>query len=143
MHERSGLSSVRSVTQTHVAPDEGPVADRMPVAATVTDPAGVPILTVTLELISGVATVIADGDVDVDTAPLLRAAVIAAVDRHPRVCCDLRGVTFFGAAGSSALAAGHRRAAEAGARLEVRGAHGTTRRVLELTGLDILLTGHR
>jgi anti-anti-sigma factor len=119
----------------------------MPIAATVTDHAGIPILTVSMEveLISGAAvpTIIAAGDVDVDTAPLLRAALVAAVDRHPRVCCDLRGVTFFSVAGINALVAGRRRAVEAGSRLEVRGAHGMTRRVLEITGLGILLTGHR
>jgi anti-anti-sigma factor len=83
----------------------------------------------------------AAGEVDLDTAPLLRAALVHAVDRHPVVWCDLSRATFFSAAGVSALVVAHRRAARAGRRLHVRRARGVTLRVLDLTGLDRLLSG--
>lgn len=122
----------------------GPTAEPMSVTATVTDVSGDPILTVTL-IVEPVGsdeppTVVAEGDVDLDTAPLLGAALITAVDGNPHVRCDLRRVTFFSAAGINALVAGHRRAVENGSRLEVRGAQGITRRLLRLTGLESLLS---
>jgi anti-anti-sigma factor len=145
MLEPSGLSSATPVESPVGLPADAAVG-RMPVSATVTDGSGKPILTVTVDVQPASTveplTVSADGDVDLDTAPLLRAALVAAVGRHPHVCCDLRGVTFFGAAGINALVAGRRRAIEIGSRLEVRGAEGMTRRVLELTGLEFLLSGH-
>jgi anti-anti-sigma factor len=58
-----------------------------------------------------------------------------------RFCCDLSEVTFFGAAGINALVIAHERAARAGSRLLIRGAHGITRRVLQITGLEDLLSG--
>jgi anti-anti-sigma factor len=126
--------------------DAEPPIEQLPVTATVTDLTGNPILTVTLLVEpadpAGPSTVVAKGEVDLDTGAILRTALIAAADRHRRVYCDLSGVTFFGAAGINALVAGHRRAVENGAELEVRGAHGMTRRVLQLTGLNALLTGH-
>jgi len=79
------------------------------------------------------------GEIDLVTAPLLQAALMDAVDRHREVCCDLSGVTFFGAAGINALLVARERAARAGSCLLIRGAHGITRRVLQITGLEGLL----
>jgi anti-anti-sigma factor len=119
------------------------------VAGTVTGPSGTPLLTVTVRAepaddggASAVLVVAATGEVDLDTAPLLQAALVDAVDRGVTVCCDLSGVTFFGAAGITALLTAHERAAEAGSLLTVRGAHGITRRVLEITGVELLFSGH-
>jgi anti-anti-sigma factor len=145
MLEPATSSAIPDPPPFEVRAGTGPIgADPMSVTATVTDLSGDPILTVTLSVRPGGGeppTVIAAGDVDLDTAPLLHAALITAVDRHRRVRCDLSGVTFFSAAGVSALLAGRRRAGENGSRLEVRGAHGITRRVLEITGLETLLGG--
>ncbi|MGW4465059.1 STAS domain-containing protein [Micromonospora sp. NPDC004704] len=79
------------------------------------------------------------GEVDLATAPLLQEVLLSAVERHPQVCCDLGKVTFFGAAGVTALLVAHNRALQLGSRLTVRGAHGVTRRVLHLTGLERIL----
>jgi anti-sigma B factor antagonist len=81
------------------------------------------------------------GEIDLTTAPLLQAALMDAVDRHCTVCCDLSDVTFLGAAGINALVIVHERAAQAGSRLRIRGAHGITRRVLQITGLEGRLSG--
>lgn len=79
------------------------------------------------------------GDIDIDTAPLLHQVLIDALRAHPRVCCDLGGVSFFGAAGANALLAGNAYAVGRGADLTVRGVRGMARRVFEITGLSDLL----
>ncbi|MGI5211766.1 STAS domain-containing protein [Plantactinospora sp. CA-290183] len=76
------------------------------------------------------------GDVDLATAPLLQTALLTAVEQHPRVCCDLGRVTFFSAAGVSALLVAYNRAIQTGSRLTARRPHGITRRVLHLAGLE-------
>jgi anti-anti-sigma factor len=82
----------------------------------------------------GSAVVTVAGEIDEATTPSLSAALTGAIDGHERVCCDLSGVAFFGAAGVNTLLAAHRHAQAAGRIFGVRGAHGTTRRVLEITG---------
>ncbi|MEU7908848.1 STAS domain-containing protein [Actinoplanes sp. NPDC049118] len=79
------------------------------------------------------------GDVDAETAPTLFAALAAAIDVTPRVCCDLRGVDFFGADGANVLATAHIQAAHARGAFSVRGVHGFAARVLDLTGLSGIL----
>jgi anti-anti-sigma factor len=119
------------------------------VAGTVTGPSGTALLTVTLQAeppaedgaTEAVLVVAAAGEIDLDTAPLLQAALIDAVDRRSAVCCDLSDVAFLSAAGIAALMSAHQRAAETGSRLTVRGAQGITRRVLQLTGVEHLLGG--
>jgi anti-anti-sigma factor len=77
-----------------------------------------------------------DGDLDADTGPLLRIALTEALQAGPRVCCDLSGVAFFGAAGANALLAAHLHATATGRQLTVRGAHGIAQLVLAITRLD-------
>ncbi|AVT38547.1 hypothetical protein C6W10_21215 [Plantactinospora sp. BB1] len=79
------------------------------------------------------------GEIDLATAPLLRDALLSAVQRHPRVCCDLGDVTFFSAAGITALMITYGQALGAGCRFTVRRPHGMTRRLLHLAGLGQLL----
>jgi anti-anti-sigma factor len=86
-----------------------------------------------------IAIVQVKGDVDADTAPVLRAALLHALGRDPVVRCDLSEVGFFGAAGANTLAAAGLRAVEAGRRLELCGVHGVTRRVVVIAGLDRVL----
>ena len=79
------------------------------------------------------------GDVDAETAPTLFAALAAAIDVTPHVCCDLRAVDFFGPDGANVLATAHVQAAHARGVFTVRGVHGFAARVLELTGLSGIL----
>lgn len=44
------------------------------------------------------------GEVDVDTAPLVRAALVSLVERNKQVSVDLRGVSFLDSSGLAALA---------------------------------------
>jgi anti-anti-sigma factor len=82
------------------------------------------------------AVVAVTGDVDHDTAPLLRMALTEAINGRARVRCDLGGAEFFGAAGVNTLLIAHRHAIAAGCHFSVRGAHGIAQRVLAVTGLD-------
>jgi anti-anti-sigma factor len=79
------------------------------------------------------------GDIDADTAPLLQAALTHAVRRNRRVCCDLNRVAFLGAAGVNTILDALRHADDAGCVFTVRGVHGISARVFEITGLDALL----
>ncbi|MEH0934668.1 STAS domain-containing protein [Micromonospora psammae] len=88
-----------------------------------------------------VRVVNATGEIDLETAPALRAALTAAVREHPWVCCDLSGVTFCCAAGVNVLIEVANEAARVGHRFDVRGARGGTARVLDITGAGVLLTG--
>jgi anti-anti-sigma factor len=77
-----------------------------------------------------VAVVAADGDIDMDTAPVLRRVLTQALDSRATVCCDLGQVTFFGAAAANLLLAMHRRATETGHLLVLRNARAMTEHVL-------------
>jgi anti-anti-sigma factor len=115
------------------------------VAATVSGPGGAAELTVTLrgepsaDDDTQALLVVAAGAVDMYTAPLFEAALNDAVDRHTTVRCDLTDVRILSAAGITALISAHQRATRTGCRLTVCGAHGLTRRVLRITGVENLL----
>jgi anti-anti-sigma factor len=80
--------------------------------------------------------IVISGDLDIDTAVLLRMTLLRALDDHDRVCCDISEVGFFGAAGLNALLSARLYAVERRRILLVRGAHGLAERVLAITGLN-------
>jgi anti-anti-sigma factor len=119
------------------------------VAATVADECGTVLVTVKrlvepapADTASGAAlTVIAiDGEFDADTVPLLRDALMQALDARHAVCCDLSRVTFFGAAAANTLFAVHRHASERGRTFLVRGVQGLTRQIVNVIDPDGLIT---
>lgn len=77
-----------------------------------------------------------DGDIDLDSAPLLRQALMVAIDARPRTCLDVRRVEFFSAAGVQVLLAAQQHATHLGHSFAVHGVHGITERVLTIVGLD-------
>jgi anti-anti-sigma factor len=79
------------------------------------------------------------GDLDADTAPLLRAALTHAISRNPRVCCDLSQTRFIGAAAVDTLFAALNDADDTGCAFHVRGVHGSHSHVFKITGLDAVL----
>jgi anti-sigma B factor antagonist len=85
---------------------------------------------------AAMSVVSVEGDVDLDTAPLLERALIVAINDRPRTCLDLRHVEFFSAAGVHVLLAAHRHATRLGHSLTLQGVHGITERVLAIVGLD-------
>ena len=127
---------------------QGPHLDRLfadGAAATISDERGATLVTIVRHVEPKVAsldtlTVFAvDGEIDVDTAPLLQAALMGALDGHDAVCCDLSHVTFFGAAAANTLFAAYRHAAARERTFLVRGAHGMTELVLTAVDPDGLI----
>jgi anti-anti-sigma factor len=83
----------------------------------------------------GTAVVLAlEGEVDISTADLLEAWLIAAAESGLTVVVDLAGVGFLDSSGCKVFA--H---ALARGPLVVRGARGSAARCLEITGLDQVL----
>ncbi len=80
------------------------------------------------------------GDVDADTAPVLFAELVRAIDAVPAVCCDLSATAYFGADGANVLAVAHLHAAKMRGSFAVRGVHGMVARVLKITGLTEILS---
>jgi anti-anti-sigma factor len=89
------------------------------------------------------ARVIVAGDVDRDTAPLLRAHLLEALAHRRVICCDLRATDFFGAAGVDTLMQVRAQVAEAGGTLMLSGAGAAVLEVLRATGVDGLFTVER
>jgi anti-sigma B factor antagonist len=83
--------------------------------------------------------VVVEGEIDRDTAPMLRRQLLEALARRPVVCCDLRQTSFLTAAGVQVLAKAHLDAAARGRTVLLAGATGLVERVLRVTGiLDVL-----
>ncbi len=84
--------------------------------------------------------VVANGEIDVWSAPQVRDVLAARDGRASRVVLDLRGVTFMDSSGVGLLVAEHQRARENGARFAVAVASTSdVRRILELSGLANVL----
>ena len=83
---------------------------------------------------------VAVGEVDSSSAPLLRRELDAVLERAVReIVVDLDGVTFLDSAGLCALASAHRRAAAKGVSLRVLASGRAVIRPLQITGLWNLL----
>ena len=97
----------------------------------------------------GVTVVDVGGEVDIETAPRMRAALAAAVDAGLPVVVDLGSVTFMDSFGFGVLAAAHQRGARSGTPVQLRAVSERIRHLLDLLGLDAVFTfepgpdGHR
>lgn len=78
------------------------------------------------------------GDVDMDTAPLLSAALEPLFTSTPRVIVDLESVTFIDSSGLGVFVAAQQQASAG--QLVLAGASPRIRHLLELTGLDQVFT---
>jgi anti-sigma B factor antagonist len=107
---------------------------------------GVNDLGVTTETVSGAVVVEVSGEIDLHTAPTLRAALAAAVDAaggdQPAVVVDLTGVGFIDSTGLGELVAAHKALADKGARLHLAASNERVRRLLSITGVDEVLAVH-
>jgi anti-sigma B factor antagonist len=88
----------------------------------------------------GVTVVDVGGEVDVETAPRMRAALAAAVDAGLPVVVDLGAVTFMDSFGFGVLAAAHQQGAPAGTPVVLRSVSARICQLLALLGLDAVLT---
>ena len=87
----------------------------------------------------GVTVVDVGGEVDIETAPMMRAALATAVDAGLPVVIDLGEVTFMDSFGFGVLAAAHQRGEQAGTPVLLRSVSQRIRRLLGLLGLDAVL----
>jgi anti-sigma B factor antagonist len=83
----------------------------------------------------GAPVVVVRGEVDLATAPALRAALDEAVKASGRVEVDLRDTSFMDSCGLHALAAVHTRLGQAHEALVIRDPSPEVRLVLEISGL--------
>lgn len=85
----------------------------------------------------GMAVVAVRGELDISTAPQLRAALIEAIEAHPGACivADLEGLEFVDSAGLGILVGGRRRAQAGDGDLVLVSTGRNVGRILELTGL--------
>lgn len=78
------------------------------------------------------------GELDLSNAHQVRDALVGIAGSA--VVVDLADLTFLDSSGIAALLAARKRILDAGHRFSLRGAQGMVRRVLEVTGLEHLLT---
>ena len=89
----------------------------------------------------GVVVLAPCGELDLFTSPELRARLLAALDDgFARVIVDLTRVTFFDSSALGVLVAAARRSAAGAAGLEVVCPPGHLARIIEIAGLDRVLT---
>jgi anti-anti-sigma factor len=85
-------------------------------------------------------TLVLDGDLDVQSAPLVQQAVAAAVrEGAGDVVVDLRNVSFIDSSGLGVLIACHKRARRESCRLVLRAPSHRVARLLAVTTLDRVL----
>ncbi|HEY0636286.1 MAG TPA: STAS domain-containing protein [Pseudonocardiaceae bacterium] len=98
------------------------------------------ILTTAVELDGPVVRVVARGEVDTSTAPILKGAVADAWDRPGAsvMVLDLTGVTFIGSVGISVIISAHDACVERGMTLRVAPSE-QVRRLVATTGLEGVL----
>ncbi|MFD8277392.1 STAS domain-containing protein [Streptomyces flaveolus] len=90
----------------------------------------------------GIHVVSLTGEIDHDTAHQVRQALNVAGTRRPRIVVDLRHVTFMDSSGLNALIAAHQAVTEAGGWLRLAAPTAPVQRVLQLVGVDQLITCH-
>lgn len=83
-------------------------------------------------------TLVASGELDATTAPVLREALAAEGDGG-HLAIDLSAVSFVDSSGLQSIAAAHRDLQAADRDLRIVGASGAVRRIFEVTGLHGLL----
>jgi anti-sigma B factor antagonist len=95
-----------------------------------------------IRVIDDVVCVAPSGELDLVTAPALRAALEEAASLGPpRIVLTLRDVTFLDSTALGAIVHGSRMATEQGRVLTLTAPAPSIRRVLTVTGLDHLLDG--
>ena len=97
-------------------------------------------LTTRIELsAAGRTLLLAEGDIDLATAGILRDALARALEDSVSIIVDVGGVGFIDSSGLNALVWGHWEAQKAGGSLRLRRPSPMLCRLMEITALDSLL----
>ena len=108
--------------------------------ATSLDPRDTDLLTVEVTGDTATARLVAAGEIDSSSAPVLRTRLDEALDKGVTdMTVDLTGVTFLDSAGLCVLAAAHRRAVRTDVHLRVLASSRAVVRPMQITGLYDLL----
>lgn len=100
-------------------------------------------LAVTRADADGITVLILRGEVDYESAgALARATPPADPTAAARIVVDLSGVTFMDSSGINALVAAYQTARAAQGWLRIAGARGPALRIVQMVGLDALVTCH-
>jgi anti-sigma B factor antagonist len=86
--------------------------------------------------------IVVRGELDIDSAPQLREALLSVISDGCRILVDLEAVEFIDSTGMGILVGGLKRARLAGGELELVCASRIVLRPFELTGLDQVFTIH-
>jgi anti-sigma B factor antagonist len=97
------------------------------------------ILDITVEHAGSEMLLKISGELDLSTAPSLRACIDTVDPNVPLLTIDMGEIQFIDSTGLGLLAGTHHALTSGGRRLEIRSAHGHTRKLLEVTGLDQIL----
>lgn len=95
-------------------------------------------MTIALEVATsgGLAAVAMRGELDIHSAPELRAALVGVLDGGAtKLVVDLSRVAFMDSSGLGVLVAAHKRLGNVGSRLQLVGVTGAVGRLLAVTGL--------
>ena len=84
----------------------------------------------------GRTVVLAEGELDGFTAPLLRETLHGLVGDHVKLVIDLAGVTFLDSTALGVLLGAQQQLEARGGNVVLRGPTSSVRRVLEVTGLE-------
>jgi anti-sigma B factor antagonist len=91
---------------------------------------------VEVEQLDSRATVVVKGEVDVATAPELLEAVESVTDATQELVLDVAELGFMDSTGLRVLIRAHEMMEGRGGRLSLRSVDATTRKLLEITGVD-------
>ncbi|MFG3283274.1 STAS domain-containing protein [Streptomyces sp. NPDC048111] len=90
----------------------------------------------------GVRVVTLTGEIDYDSADVLRRALDTTGCPVSRVIADLHQVTFLDSSGINALISAHHARTESGGRLQLAAPTETVLRTLQMVGLDTVVDTH-
>lgn len=97
-------------------------------------------MAVTLSVREGSTVLSVSGEVDLQTSPELRAAVLQAVEPPAAVVIDLAAVRYMDSSGVASLVEGLQRAREVGVAFVLASPSPSVRRLLDLSRLDRVFT---
>ncbi|MET9395337.1 STAS domain-containing protein [Streptomyces sp. NPDC006624] len=93
--------------------------------------------------VDGIRLVTLQGEIDHDAKDLLTEALLPSGAATPaRVVADLGGVTFMDSSGINVFVTVHQRVGDTGGWVRIAGAQPSVLRVLQLVGVDMLISCH-